>query len=111
MKPFYITTPIYYVNAQPHIGHIYSTLIADVIKRYNYLIKKNTYFLTGTDEHGLKIAQASEKQNLRPKEFTDNISNIFKQNFQKMGFNYDRFIRTTDEDLYKRSKKNVEYNV
>lgn len=112
MKPFYITTPIYYVNAQPHIGHIYSTLIADVIKRYNYLIKKNTYFLTGTDEHGLKIAQASEKQNLRPKEFTDNISNIFKQNFQKMGFNYDRFIRTTDEDHIKEVKKlwNIMYS-
>jgi methionyl-tRNA synthetase len=105
MKPFYITTPIYYVNAKPHIGHVYSTLIADVINRYNKLLKKDTYFLTGTDEHGLKIQQASEKNNLSPKEFTDKISNNFKETFNKMGFEYDRFIRTTDEDHINEVKK------
>lgn len=105
MKQFYITTPIYYVNAQPHIGHVYSTLIADVIKRYNRIIDKKTYFLTGTDEHGLKIQQASEKHNMTPKEFTDKISNIFKEYFNKFGFEYDRFIRTTDEDHISEVKK------
>jgi methionyl-tRNA synthetase len=98
MKPFYITTPIYYVNAQPHIGHVYSTLIADVIKRYNTLLKIDTYFLTGTDEHGLKIEQSANKEGTTPKEFVDKISNIFKDYFKKLGFDYNRFIRTTDED-------------
>ena len=112
MKPFYITTPIYYVNAQPHIGHVYSTLIGDVLKRYKKLSNNDVYLLTGTDEHGLKVDQSAQKANMTPKEFTDNISNIFRTYFNELQFDYDRFIRTTDEDHIDEVKKmwNVMYD-
>lgn len=95
-KTFYVTTPIYYVNASPHIGHVYSTLIADCLARYHRVKGEQVFFMTGTDEHGQKVAQAAEKLGKTPYDFTTSVSNEFKECFQKMGFNYDYFIRTTD---------------
>jgi methionyl-tRNA synthetase len=97
-KTFYITTPIYYVNANPHIGHVYSTLIADCLARYHKLVGKDVFFVTGTDEHGQKVEQKAKSNNKKPKEYADEISQNFKDCFQKLNFEYDRFIRTTDED-------------
>lgn len=97
-KVFYITIPIYYVNANPHIGHVYSTLIADCLARFHRLGGKEVFFVTGTDEHGQKVEQKAKSLNKTPKEFTDEISQNFKNCFEKLGFKYDRFIRTTDND-------------
>ena len=74
---FYITTPIYYPSGDPHIGHAYSSILADVFARFKRNDNCNVYFLTGTDEHGLKIQKAAEKNNQKPKDFCDNISKIF----------------------------------
>lgn len=74
MKNFYITTPIYYVNAKPHLGHAYTTIVADSLSRFHKTLGDNTMFLTGTDEHGDKIVKAAEKQGVSPKEFVDGIS-------------------------------------
>jgi methionyl-tRNA synthetase len=97
-KVFYITTPIYYVNADPHIGHVYSTMIADCLARYHKLVGKEVFFVTGTDEHGQKVEQKAKSNNKTPKEYADEISQHFKDCFGKLDFEYDRFIRTTDED-------------
>eukprot|EP00667_Euglena_gracilis_P003859 EG_transcript_3873 len=96
-KPFYITTPIYYVNALPHIGHIYTTLIADCLARYHKLLGEDVFLVTGTDEHGQKIERAAEIKGLPPKLFCDEIANEFKVAFQKFGMEPDFFIRTSDE--------------
>ncbi|MCG2831197.1 MAG: class I tRNA ligase family protein, partial [Desulfobacteraceae bacterium] len=77
-KPFYITTPIYYVNARPHLGHAYSTIVADVVCRYNLMHDRVTFFLTGTDEHGDKIVRAAKNENLSPRAYVDKISGLFK---------------------------------
>ena len=77
-KSFYITTPIYYVNASPHIGHAYTTIVADVLARYHRMIGENTFFVTGTDEHGDKIAEAAQKAGITPKEYADKISAQFR---------------------------------
>lgn len=97
-KKYYITTPIYYVNDVPHIGHAYTTLAADVIARYwrEKLGEKNVFFLTGTDEHGQKVAQAAEKRGLSPKEFADKVSPRFKKAWELLDIKPDYFIRTTD---------------
>eukprot|EP01006_Ploeotia_vitrea_P062918 TRINITY_DN84629_c0_g1_i1.p1 TRINITY_DN84629_c0_g1~~TRINITY_DN84629_c0_g1_i1.p1 ORF type:complete len:710 (-),score=106.93 TRINITY_DN84629_c0_g1_i1:169-2298(-) len=97
-KPWYVTTPIYYVNSQPHIGHIYTTLICDVLARYHKLLGEEVYFMTGTDEHGMKIQQAAEAQGIKPREFCDRIANDFRTAFQNFKFDYDYFIRTSDDD-------------
>ncbi|MDO8784781.1 MAG: class I tRNA ligase family protein, partial [Syntrophales bacterium] len=97
-KVFFITTPIYYVNASPHIGHAYTTILADVLARYHRLSGHRTFFLTGTDEHGDKIAQAARKANETPKAFTDRISNQFRSLWAELGITNDYFIRTTDTD-------------
>ncbi|MFV0421737.1 methionine--tRNA ligase [Oleidesulfovibrio sp.] len=97
MQPFYITTPIYYVNAKPHLGHAYTTIIADALRRFHMLLGKKTYFLTGTDEHGDKIVQAAEKNGCSPQEYVDNISSTFRDLWPSMGIQYDHFVRTTDE--------------
>ncbi|KAI5968123.1 MSM1, partial [Candida theae] len=98
-KPFYVTTPIFYVNAAPHIGHLYSMMIADTRIRWEKLDPaKRTYFLTGTDEHGLKIQNTAEKLGVEPKELVDKVSNNFKLLASKFNIKYDRFIRTTDTD-------------
>ncbi len=87
--PFYITTPIYYVNARPHLGHAYTTIIADVATRL-------TFFLTGTDEHGDKIFQAAEKEGLNPKQYVDKISDLFRNLWPELNIGNNHFIRTTD---------------
>jgi methionyl-tRNA synthetase len=76
--PFYVTTPIYYVNARPHLGHAYTTICADVINRYHRMITDACYFLTGTDEHGDKIMRAARKENISPRAYVDKISSLFK---------------------------------
>lgn len=98
---FFVTTPIYYVNAAPHIGHTYTTVAADVITRYWKRQEKDSRLLTGTDEHGAKIAEAAEKNNLDPQEFADQISKEFKKAWELLNIDYVRFIRTTDEDHIK----------
>ncbi|RLV93486.1 Methionine--tRNA ligase mitochondrial [Spathaspora sp. JA1] len=98
-KPFYTTTPIFYVNAAPHIGHLYSMLLADVRTRWEKLNPDNkAYLLTGTDEHGLKIQAAAEKQGIDPKLLVDQVSDNFKQLAKHVNVEYDRFMRTTDAD-------------
>lgn len=94
---FYVTTPIFYVNASPHIGHLYTALVADSLIRWNQLKGKQTLFATGTDEHGLKIQQAADKAGLPPKVYCDQVSATFKELFKKSNINYSTFIRTTDE--------------
>lgn len=99
-KKFYITTPIYYVNDKPHIGHAYTTIIADVFARYYRKIigKENVFFLTGTDEHGAKIAQAAKKNNQSPKDFVDQVSSQYQAVWKALGISSDYFFRTTNPD-------------
>lgn len=97
-KNVFITTPIYYVNDVAHIGHAYTTIIADMLARYSRLVGHNTYLLTGTDEHGQKIAQSAEARNKTPKEYADEISGKFKALWDDFDISYNKFIRTTDED-------------
>ena len=94
--PFYITTPIYYVNAKPHLGHAYTTLVADVATRFHDMCGCETFFLTGTDEHGDKIVQAAEKEGLEPREYVDNISGLFRALWPELNISNSDFIRTTD---------------
>jgi methionyl-tRNA synthetase len=103
-KKFYITTPIYYVNARPHIGHAYTTIACDAIARRQRLLGSDTYFLTGTDEHGQKIERAVQASGKTPQEFADEISGQFRALWDRMGLTYDDFIRTTSE----RHKKGVQ---
>lgn len=98
MKTFYVTTAIDYVNAEPHIGHAYQKIAADALARWNKILGKDVFFLTGTDEHGKKIAESAEKSNLSPKKFVDKMSKKFKDAWKALDIDYDRFIRTTDED-------------
>lgn len=100
-KKFYVTTPIYYVTAAPHLGSLYSTLLADVAARYHKLAGQQVFFLTGTDEHGQKIAQAAAKAGMQPKEFTDSFISAYKSVWQKYEIAYDYFIRTTDTNHVK----------
>ena len=93
---FYVTTPIYYVNAEPHIGHAYTTIVADVMNRFHRLLGYRTFFLTGTDEHGDKIAQAAEAAGVDPKSYADRISRLFRDLWPKLNISNDYFIRTTD---------------
>ncbi|WP_353271321.1 methionine--tRNA ligase [Wolbachia endosymbiont (group A) of Alloplasta piceator] len=94
---FYITTPVYYVNDKPHIGHAYTSLLCDVVARFMKLAGKNVKFTTGTDEHGQKIEKAAKAKEMQPKEFTDEVSVSFKELAKFMNFEYDDFIRTTEE--------------
>ncbi len=94
----YITTPIYYPNDKPHLGHAYTTILADIIHRWFSLLGYNTYFLTGTDEHGAKLQREAERRGINPKEFVDQMSEIFKEYWKLLGIGYSRFIRTTDYD-------------
>src|SRR3989339_2186100 len=93
---FYVTTPIYYVTARPHLGSLYSTLLADVAARYHKVAGEKVFFLTGTDEHGQKVAQAAAKAGMQPKEFTDSFIDDYKSVWKKYEIAYDYFIRTTD---------------
>jgi methionyl-tRNA synthetase len=93
---YYITTPIYYVNARPHIGHAYSTIVCDILARRNRLLGNDTWFLTGTDEHGQKIERSAKAAGKSPQAFTDEVSAQFRGLWDRMGLSYDDFIRTTE---------------
>ncbi len=95
-KKVYITTPIYYINSQPHIGHAYTTVIADVLARYFKSKGKKVFFLTGTDEHGLKIEKAAQEKKLTPQELCDQNALVFQKTWEELDVSYDNFIRTTD---------------
>jgi methionyl-tRNA synthetase len=97
-KTFYVTTPIYYVNDVPHIGHAYSTVGADALARFKRMDGYDVYFLTGTDEHGQKIAKSAKEKGLEPKQLADQVVERFKAAWERLGITYNRFIRTTDED-------------
>jgi methionyl-tRNA synthetase len=97
-ETFYVTTPIYYVNASPHIGHAYTTIVADVMARYYRMAGYDTYFLTGTDEHGDKVAEAAQEGGETPQQYADKISAQFRDLWPKLKITNDYFIRTTDED-------------
>ncbi len=97
MDKFYVTTPIYYVNDVPHIGHSYTTIAADVLARWHRLRGDKVFFLTGTDEHGAKVAQSAAAAGLEPKEFCDQVSARFKAVWKTLNISNDAFIRTTDK--------------
>ena len=97
-KNVYITTPIYYVNDVAHIGHAYTTIIADMLARYSRLTGLDTYFLTGTDEHGQKIEQSAKQRGRTPQEYADEISGKFRTLWDDFDISYDKFIRTTDTE-------------
>ncbi|WP_456450391.1 methionine--tRNA ligase [Hydrogenimonas sp.] len=107
-KKVYITTPIYYVNDVPHIGHAYTTIIADTLARYSRMVGYDVFFLTGTDEHGQKIEQAAKARGKSPQEYADEISARFKDLWDEFEISYDKFIRTTDEDHMKGVQKAFE---
>lgn len=98
MKKFFLTTPIYYVNDIPHIGHAYTTIMADVIKRYKKLHGYEVFFLTGTDEHGQKIEKSAANKNITPKKLADSVVVRFKELWKTLNIEYDKFIRTTDDN-------------
>jgi len=112
---FYVTTPIYYVNDKPHIGHAYTTILADVLARYNRLLGRTTFFLTGTDEHGQKVQQAAVKNGISPQQHCDDTVVRFRELWEKLEITHDDFIRTTEprhkqvvqtilQDLYDRDE-------
>src|SRR5208282_2215914 len=103
--PFYVTTPIYYVNDIPHLGTAYCTIAADILARYERLRGKDVIFLTGTDEHGEKVQDAANKKGKTPQDFTDEVSGTFKTTWEKMNISFDDFIRTTED----RHKETVTY--
>ena len=103
---FFITTPIYYVNDYPHIGHAYTSIACDVLARFNRLKKKKTMFLTGTDEHGLKIEQAAKKKDMDTKKFVDHMSLGFKDLTKNLNLSNDFFIRTTEE-YHKKASQHI----
>ena len=96
MSTYYLTTPIYYVNATPHIGHAYTTLAADTIKRFRRMMGDEVYLTTGTDEHGQKVEQSAEAAGWTPQEFTNRVSAAFRKEWDELGIDYDFFRRTTD---------------
>jgi methionyl-tRNA synthetase len=96
--PFYITTPIYYVNARPHLGHAYTTIVADVVRRFHSMRQTEVFFLTGTDEHGDKVVRAALKENMTPRAYVDAISGLFRDLWPELNVRPNRFIRTTDAD-------------
>jgi len=107
-EKYLITTPIYYVNDRPHIGHAYTTIAADVISRFHRIKGDQTFFLTGTDEHGSKCAEAAEKMGVSPQELCDRNSQLFKKAWKELHISYDYFVRTTDERHIKAVKKLLE---
>ena len=96
MTKFSATTPIYYVNAKPHLGHAYTTIVADAVSRWHRLLGEEVHLLTGTDEHGLKIQQAADAAGVSPKEFADSIAPLFAQAWERLNITHDDFIRTTE---------------
>ncbi len=106
MKPFYVTTPIYYVNDVPHLGHTYTTVVADVVARFQRSAGRRVYFLTGTDEHGQKIERAALKQGLQPLQLADRVVPRFHELWKRLGISHDDFIRTT-EDRHRRGVEKI----
>ena len=104
-KNYYITTPIYYPSAKPHMGHAYSSIIADFFARFKRIDGFNVHFLTGTDEHGLKIQRAAERKKIDPQTFCDEISQTFRDLSKTLNLSNTDFIRTTEE----RHKKTVQH--
>ena len=100
-KNFYITTPIYYPSGNPHMGHAYSSILADVFARFKRNDNHNVFFLTGTDEHGLKIQKSAEKEGLNPLLYCDKISKVFKDLTKSLNLSNDDFIRTTEKRHHK----------
>ena len=96
MARFYVTTPIYYVNDAPHIGHAYTTVTADALARWHRLLGDDVFFLTGTDEHGLKVQRAAEANGLTPQEQADRTSDRYREAWAGLDISYDDFIRTTE---------------
>jgi methionyl-tRNA synthetase len=96
-KTFLITTPIYYVNAKPHIGHAYTNILCDTYARFHRLLGQKTFFLTGTDEHGSKVEKTARAAGKEPREYVDEIVPLFKEPWRQLGISYDYFVRTTDE--------------
>ena len=105
-KKFYITTPIYYPSASPHIGHLYTTVACDAIARFKRMQGCDVMFLTGTDEHGQKIEQKAKEANVTPKQYVDEIAEKFRRLWKYVNVDYDRFIRTTD-DYHEESVKKI----
>ncbi len=105
MKPFYITTPIYYINAQPHVGHAYTTMVADAIARSRRLLGDDVFFLTGTDEHGQKVERAAQKAGLKTEVFADQIAASFRQMCRDLNISNDDFIRTTEPRHHRASQE------
>lgn len=104
-KKFYVTTAIDYVNAEPHIGHAYQKIIADVLARWHKINEEEVFFLTGTDEHGQKLAESAREVGKTPKEFVDSISPKFQESWDLLNIKYDRFIRTTDKEHEKKVRE------
>src|SRR6476620_10153430 len=96
MSTFYVTTPIYYPNGDPHLGSVYTTVICDVLARYHRLLGEPTYFLTGTDEHGTKMAKAAAAENATPQALADKYSKVFADLWEELGITNDDFIRTSE---------------
>jgi len=109
MSKFYITTPIYYVNDKPHIGHAYTTVLADVLARYHRLMGEEVFFLVGTDEHGAKIEAAAEQAGKSPREFCDENVEAFREAWKSLDISYSNFIRTTDSSHEKAVSNALEY--
>ncbi len=100
MTNFSLTTPIYYVTAQPHLGHAYTTIVGDALARWHRLMGENVFYLTGTDEHGLKVQQAADAAGLTPQEFVDTIAPLYADAWTKLNISNDDFIRTTEPRHY-----------
>jgi len=95
-RTVYFTTPLYYVNAEPHIGHLYTTVLADTLKRYHRLVGDDVYFLTGTDEHGEKIAETAGQRGMTAGQLADEVAGLFRDTWKEIGLDFDDFIRTTE---------------
>ncbi len=106
---FYITTPIYYVNDVPHIGHTYTTIAADVLARYHRMIGDKVFFLTGTDEHGAKVAEKAKEQGKEPQEFVNEIAAKYQFAWDELNISNDNFIRTTDPEHKKAVQNCLQY--
>ena len=110
---YYLTTPLYYVNGVPHVGHIYTSVLADAIARYKRMCGLDVCCLTGTDEHGLKIERAACQEGLTPQKLTNMYSATFRQAWKKFDLHFDEFIRTTQKrhrkavvEIFRRIKEN-----
>ena len=95
-RKFYITTPIYYVNALPHVGHTYTTIVCDAVARFHRMLGNDTWFLTGTDEHGQKVERSAVAAGKTPRALTDEVAAAYRALWDRIGISYDDFIRTTE---------------